>query len=467
VSVYDRWHLAKAPKDPDARKCSQHRKYPSSEHGKGRQFQVRGEDQDGQPFRQSFEFIADANDKDAELRLGVKSGTFIDDRAGTVTLREFAEDWRKNRVHDPVTAARIKAEFENHVYSDTRPGADKGRTRQGGVAIGDYKMRVLARRVSLSQKWIRGLPLGANSAIKVIKDLSQVFKAAVADKIIAENPFSGDSLQRPAASSGDAVAWGLDRIEAVAAGLPEELQAMPYLGASCGHRLGELCGAAVEDIDFLRKTCAVEYQVKFVDLTGVVDATNPRRAAPLSGWHLVYAPVKNRKSRKGIPVAAPVILKLSEHLAARPAAAVRLPFLRGDGKLDGDLTRRLIFANRGRRPWYQGTLQEPWKRARKAAGIPGVAQLSGWHVLRHTFASQCLSSGLSLAKTAAFLGDTKEVVLAVYAHFMPADDDLARVIVNAFFAPPETGENARETTSAAPEGTLWPFGAACPHSRWE
>jgi integrase len=453
MAVYDRWHLSKAPKDPNARKCSQHRKYPSSEHGKGLQYQVRGEDQDGQPFRQSFEYVTDADDKDAELRLSVKSGTFIDERAGTVTLRAFAEEWRKNRVHDPRTATRIKSSFENHVYQDPRPGAVKGKTKKGGVAIGDYPMRVLARKISLSQTWIRGLPLHANTSIMLIKDLSQVYKAACDDKIIPANPLLADSLQRPDPVTGEAVVWEPGRIEAVAAALPGELHAMPYLGASCGHRQGELCGAAVEDVDFLRKTCAIEYQVKYADITGVPDVTTPARSAPLSGWHLVYGPVKNRKSRKGIPVADSVILKLSEHLAARPAAAVTLPFLRADDKLDGDMTRRLIFSNHGQ-PWYQGTLAGPWRRARKAAGVPDAARVGGFHVLRHTFASQCLSNGLSLAKTAAFLGDTKEVVLRTYAHFMPADDDLARVIVNGFFAPPESGENAREMTSSSPAGRL-------------
>ena len=56
-------------------------------------------------------------------------------------------------------------------------------------------------------------------------------------------------------------------------------------------------------------------------------------------------------------------------------------------------------------------------------------------MLRHTAASTWLSKGLSLAKVAAYLGDTKEVVLATYAHFMPGDDDRAREIMNAFFAP--------------------------------
>jgi integrase len=315
-------------------------------------------------------------------------------------------------------------------------------------------MRALARRISLSQGWIASLPVHANTALLLIKDLSQVFTAAVDDKIIHHNPLSAKSLQRPDPVSREAAAWDLERIEAVAAGLPGELRAMPYLGANCGHRQGELCAAALEDLDFLRKVCAVEYQVKYVDLTGVPDLTVPARRAPLKGWHLVYATVKNKKSRSGIPVADEVILKLSAHLAETPAVAVTLPFLRADGKLDGDLTRRLLFSNKGR-PWYQGTLDRPWSRGRKAAGVPAAAQINGWHALRHTAASEWLSKGLSLAKTAAYLGDTKEVVLSVYAHFLPSDDNLARDIMNGFFSHHDSGENAPRMTSAAPEGSLW------------
>jgi hypothetical protein len=109
--------------------------------------------------------------------------------------------------------------------------------------------------------------------------------------------------------------------------------------------------------------------VKYIDLTNVPDVTTPTRPAPLKGWHLVYAPVKNRKSRSGIPVADAVILMLSEHLAERPATPVTLPFLRADGKLDGDKTRRLIFSNKGR-PWAQGRLTVPGRAGGRRPGCP-------------------------------------------------------------------------------------------------
>ena len=60
-----------------------------------------------------------------------------------------------------------------------------------------------------------------------------------------------------------------------------------------------------------------------------------------------------------------------------------------------------------------------------------------------------LSAGLSLAKVAAYLGDTKEVVLATYAHFMTDDDDRARQIMDEFFKAPDSGPCALDVPSQA------------------
>jgi integrase len=100
--------------------------------------------------------------------------------------------------------------------------------------------------------------------------------------------------------------------------------------------------------------------------------------------------------------------------------------------VNGDLVERNVFN------WW-------WQKAWKAAGVPDRGpRLNGCHVLRHTAASAWLSGGMNIAKVAALLGDTKEVVVRTYAHFMPEDDDQARVIMRRFFA----GE------LKAPEATL-------------
>ena len=75
----------------------------------------------------------------------------------------------------------------------------------------------------------------------------------------------------------------------------------------------------------------------------------------------------------------------------------------------------------------------PWRAAWAMAGIADRGRSNGCHVLRHTAASQWLSAGLNPSKVAAYLGDTVEIVLKTYAHFLPDDDDRARAIMDIFF----------------------------------
>lgn len=177
-------------------------------------------------------------------------------------------------------------------------------------------------------------------------------------------------------------------------------------------RQGELFAASLGDLDFLRKNMHIEAQVKLV------------------GGCMFFAPVKNKKTRD-VPVAEAAILALAEHVRKLPPVPVTLPWGAPDGKL---VTRELLFTTKDGRALNRNAFNRVWQKAWRAVGVdPGRGRQNGCHVLRHTAASAWLSSGLSLAKVAAYLGDTKEIVLATYAHFMPDDDDRAREIMNAFF----------------------------------
>lgn len=136
-----------------------------------------------------------------------------------------------------------------------------GRTPLGTPAIGDQELRTLARRTSLVQGWIGGLRLRPNTARKVIADVSQVFAAALDDGIVTRNPLKARSVQKPQAVRTEATPWTVAEVEAVADQLPGRLAALPYLGSACGMRQGELFGAALGDLDFLRKIMHVDVQV--------------------------------------------------------------------------------------------------------------------------------------------------------------------------------------------------------------
>jgi integrase len=146
-------------------------------------------------------------------------------------------------------------------------------------------------------------------------------RCALDDGIITRNPLKARSVQKPQAIWTEATPWTAAEVEAVADQLPGHLAALPYLGSACGMRQGELFGATVGDLDFLRKIMHVDVQVKY-----------------LAGC-LFFAPVKNRKTRD-VPVADPVIPVLAEHVRQYPPVKVTLPWGAPDGKL---VTRELMF----------------------------------------------------------------------------------------------------------------------------
>lgn len=65
--------------------------------------------------------------------------------------------------------------------------------------------------------------------------------------------------------------------------------------------------------------------------------------------------------------------------------------------------------------------------------MPGLR----YHALRHTFASTLLSRGVSVKAVADWLGHANATItLTTYAHLMPADEEVARGVLDAALAPP-------------------------------
>jgi len=261
----------------------------SAAHGTGLRWQVRGTGDRGLPVKRNFEYEDDARHYDAELKSAVRAGTYVDDKAGQITFREYAEQWRRTRRRQGhSTRERVERDLRNHAYP----------------VLGDVPMRVLGLRVSIVRDWIGSLDdLHPNSARLLIGRVSAVFKAAVDDRIMARNPLKVESVERPDAVKAEVQVWSAGQVEAVARGLPGRMAAMAWLGGVTGMRQGELFGAALSDVDWLRKTVRVEAQVIQVD------------------GGLAFGPVKNRKPRT-VPLAASVVPLLScgsDGLHARPS----------------------------------------------------------------------------------------------------------------------------------------------------
>ncbi len=137
-------------------------------------------------------------------------------------FKAFAEDWRKARTHDRVTADRVERQMRLHVYP----------------VIGNRTLRELEKRPSLTQAWIAGIKLAPLSARQVIRDVSSVYGAAVDDRLMARNPLLVKSVTRPKVDERKVQPWTLAQVEAMAKALPAQFAVLPYPAPAQG------CGRA-------------------------------------------------------------------------------------------------------------------------------------------------------------------------------------------------------------------------------
>jgi integrase len=85
-----------------------------------------------------------------------------------------------------------------------------------------------------------------------------------------------------------------------------------------------------------------------------------------------------------------------------------------------------VFGEGGERILSTGEIQQALISASKGAGLKRV----GWHVLRHTYASQLAMSGLSLRVLQEWLGHSTIAMTERYAHLSPSHDHAAVVALD-------------------------------------
>jgi integrase len=436
MAVYDQWHKAPAPGDAPC-SCGTRKNplYPSSRHKTGKRWQVRWYEPDGkvkQPKKnfglrvgRNPEVHADAFNALVERHIDVEGG--FDPDAGNITFEAYAEDWRKTRGGlDDNEAAALEGRLRLHAYQDPDT---PGRTRRGGVSIGQRKMRDLAKRPSLIQGWIQSMPLAEASARLVVMDVSAVFRSAVDDGAVPRDPVRVSSVDRPPAGRTKARPWPREHVVAMAAALDPRIAIVPYLGAGTGARQGEMLGLGADDIRFLGRDPRVSYvrQVKIV------------------GRRVCFAPLKNGKEHRP-PLSPSLAGRLAAHMAEFPPVAVTLPWYDPDDKErhGKPVTVRLVLTTADGGAWRRDAFNRRWRAAQEAAGIvtrePGekrpAARQDGCHALRHTYASAQLRHKVDIVRVAAWMGDDPETVWKTYAHLMPdQDDDDGREAVDALLAP--------------------------------
>lgn len=425
MSVADRWHTRK-PRPGVDQPCRQHNMWPSAEHGQGDRWQVRWVDDNGtqhsanRPKKAGKDPDTCAEAYDAQIHAELNAGTYVDPAAGQITLAAYIDTWRAGLTLGDSSLDVIDKRLA-HIRDV--PAGPRSRRAPGASPIGPVGMRKLSKRPSAIQAWIKGLEakgLSANYIGQIVSTLSTVFNAAIDDGVVAANPTRARSVKPPRLDRGKKTPWTAAMVEAAAAELESRYGcgAMAYLGAGAGLRESEIFALGEEDVEFLGRDRTVHVR---------------RQVKRSRGGALYFALPKGRKTRD-VPLAGELALRLAAHLDAHPPAEVTLPWGTPDGPTR---TVRLLFPAQGDTAWYPQKFQHRWQTARTAAGAPVDPQENGLHVLRHTFASACLSGGVDIRTLAEWLGhDDPGFTLRVYTHLMPSASDRGRKAVDAFLARP-------------------------------
>lgn len=415
--IEDRWLTKKV--DPATGKRRRTARY-----GKGKRYRVAGipgvKDH-------SFDTLDAAKKWLAKAQHEAGGGDFFDPRDGNMPLKEYVETvwWPSLRV-PPSTKEAMRSRVFNHIVPLL--GALPLR------AIGPDQIKAWVVEAERS--------LDAGTVRTTWRHLSSILQSAFEAKRIPSNPCRGNSTARPPAKPKQkARRLSRDQVAAARTALPERYRILMDLGVAAGLRQGEAFGISPDDLGGDR-----------LQVVRQVLRINSR---------LAFGPPKGNKERE-VPVPTALAETIAAYAEAFPPVKVTLPWVDplrpnlawGDRP---EVTVQLLVTT----PWGGGRAlnrthwdEAVWKMALVEAGIiPGPvieerqsatgrprkvrvwqpAREFGFHITRHTYASEVLHAGESVVTLAAWLGHADPAfTLRTYTHFMPEAGDRGMAALDAW-----------------------------------
>ncbi len=348
------------------------------------QWRARYRDDARKEHAKHFERKVDAQRWLNEITASVVTGSYVDPKAGRMTFREYAETWRLMQVHRPSSQAHYEHILKRHAYPTL------GSKPLTSILPSDIQAWV--KRLGAEDKAAKRKAL-APSTIGVLHSVvSSVLKSAVRDRRLASNPCAGTRL--PKADKKQVVPMTTEQVAAITEAMPDRLRAIVTLAAGTGMRQGECLGLTVDRLNMLRREVVVDQQ-----LLTVVGRTP----------HL--GPPKTAASVRTIPLPEVDVDAFAAHLAAYPAGTDGFVFT-----LDGE-------------PVGRQKIGHVWRPVVEATRIP---KGTGFHALRHYYASLLIRHGESVKTVQVRLGHASAVeTLDTYSHLWPDSDDRTREAVDS------------------------------------
>ncbi|OBG69247.1 integrase [Mycobacterium sp. E3298] len=333
-------------------------------------WRARYRDETGKEHARHFGRRVDAQRWIDEVTSSVVTGSYVDPKAGAMTLADFYKEWAARQVWAPGTVKAMNLAINS-------------------APFGDLPMRSIKR--SHIETWIKTMAAAelAPGTIRTrLNNVRAVFRGAQRDRVVGSDPCEAVTLPR---TRRPEVAMRIPAPETVGKimGAAEPwFAALVGLCAFAGLRLGEAAGVQLDDIDWLRKTLTVSRQVQRAG-RGNVEIRPPKYGSE----RVVYLPDE-------------LIVMLSEHIHAM-----------------GVLPGGWLFVGAGGNPPHQDTVRGEWLRALAGAKVSGVKL----HDLRHFYASGLIAAGCDVVTVQRALGHrSATTTLSTYSHLWPTAEDRTR-----------------------------------------
>lgn len=390
MGVHDIWY--KSTKGPNGERIK------AAKYGRGKRWRVRYTDASGEPQEQMFERKRDAEKFDSDVRSGTAPEVRLDHAERNVTFPAYADRWRQARNITWVidTRSRIESNLRLHL----KPAFP-------GVARAITQTDVL--------QWLsRYLEAGlAMSSVRLYFELfDTVMAAAVLDGAIEFNPCDGIKLSQVFRGLTRAPKWVPDdrQVMRLFEVVPERYHIALLLGAGEGLRIGEALGMedgprCVElehgELHVVQQLCYApsEYDGGFhLRLPKCVQTFDPASAtvdldpmvAAAWQWH-----------RREYP---PVEVDMLDLTSGRPVRR-SVP---------------LLITTTHKNPFTDKTWSSEWVKWRRLAGWPEDRNHSGFHALRHYFATKLIKEHVDPKDVQrALRHGTLALTLETYVHFWP------------------------------------------------
>lgn len=343
---------------------------------------------------QTFATKADAGRFLSTVEADVARGTYVDPRAGRITLNAWAAEWLAN---DPSKRATTRARDEYALRVHFLPTL--GDRPLSSLTPLDVRRAVEALAGKVAPATVR-----TNLGV-----LRAVLNAAVEADLIARSPLRGIKLESAPATERPTLTP--EQLRALADAVPGRYRALVLVAGVIGLRWSELVALRVGSINFLARTITVSETISEV-----------------GGRHTVALP-KSRSSARTLSLPTFLVDEVALHLRTYRAGASREDLI-FTGPSGGTLRRS--FAAR------------VFKPAVARAGLP---ESLTFHGLRHVATSLMVEAGEHPRVIQHRLGhSTARLSMELYAHVPEAADREVASHLDARFATDRTASEAATPT---------------------